>query len=887
MESATDMQTVTATGQIELFRIEANGIVSTEVYYATSTRSDVPPGLDSAKFEIDENITLGFEDVGASFHIHKDNTLWGWYDSNEDGQQDEDEIQQFTVTDSVLEGIKNTTIGSSGTTGWTKTIPRIDPGQYLWTKTIQTYSDGSMTVTYGLYHWGADAELFKIDCGFNEILRFVSTDEDSGKEVVKVSVNPKKLPVRVQKQFGNSVENVSPLNNDKLQVFIYDLEFNANYKITGYTDPTLTENTIEIGINDLLEDAEEGKIVGNDNIKAAEILREKNCYLKLIYQHEEKNEANEITKSYELTEYIGIRYASNFDMATLSLKADGLVAAMRDTKMVFNEQGLTIENGSFKIVDGDKEVLRMDDDGNLALTGTIYAKNGEIGGFIIGKDSLKAVQQVENKSITTIELNGAQGCIFIGESNDNNDNQIVIDGPAGEIYSKTGKEGITRNWSISGNEAIFNNIVARGSIEAAVFEYGEVQAIGGILIARPSSKITEIGQIEESGKIYYLVTVENSAGFLKEDICIIGNHNSSTTDVYDDIGSRLFKIRETTDDNKLKLEDLLGTTLSEKDISLPIISIGHKGSIGIGINGSNNNSFVEANAITVFEANDIDLDEYNSKNLINTHIVLGQLGSEKSIYGQAAGSYGLYADNVVLHGALTTKFEAGDVIAYAGVNTNLIGTDIPQSDPTKFRNNSSAILIWAGAKSDDKAGVENSNFYVDRNGNIYAKSGYFEGSVIANATVEASNIKAARITGMGSGDSPGLIIEDVNQGIVFYDQGTTKFSLARDGIKSKLSLYAPDIYINSKLKINEDGIAFDSSGSENNFNEKSKIVLEDSAFSFRLGGHEELLINDEYTLVQNSLSVTGSVWYGETMEYRQVQNDDKKIIGYDLYVRGA
>lgn len=882
MESATDMQTVIATGQIELFRIEANGIVSTEVYYATSTRSDVPPGLDSVEFRIGENTVLGFEDVGASFHIHKDNTLWGWYDSNEDGQQNEDEIQQFTVTDSVLEGIKNTTIGSSGTTGWTKTIPRIDPGQYLWTKTIQTYSDGSMTVTYGLYHWGADAELFKIDCGFNEILRFVSTEKVLDKEVTKVSVNPKILPVQVQKQFGNSVENVSPLDSDKLEVLIYDLESDVNYEITGYTNLVSTKNTIEIRINDLLLDAK-----GDDNIKAAEILREKNCYLKLIYQHEEKNEANEVTKSYELTEYIGIRYASNFDMATLSLKADGLVAAMRDSKMVFNEQGLTVENGSFKIVRKGEEVLRADGDGNLALTGTIYAKKGEIGGFIIGEDSLKAVQQIEDKSITTIELNGASGCIFIGESNDNNDNQIVIDGPAGEIYSKTGKDGITRNWSISGNEAIFNNIVARGSIEAAVFEYGEVQAIGGILIARPSSKITEISEIEESGKIYYLVTVENSAGFLTQDICIIGNHNSSTTDVYDDIGSRLFKIIETTDDNKLKLEDLLNSTLSEKDISLPIISIGHKGSIGIGINGSNNNSFIEANAITVFEANDIDLDEYNSKNLINTHIVLGQLGSQKSIYGQAAGSYGLYADNVVLHGALTTKFEEGNVVAYAGVNTNLTGTDIPQSDSAKFVNKSSAILIWAGAKSDDKAGVENSNFYVDRNGNIYAKSGYFEGSVIANATVEASNIKTARITGMGPVDSPGLIIEDVNQGIVFYDQGATKFSLARDGIKSELSLYTPDIYINSKLKINEDGIAFGSLNSENNFDEEGKIVLEDSAFSFRLGGHEELLINDEYTLVQNSLSVAGSVWYGETMEYRQVQNDDKKIIGYDLYIRGA
>jgi hypothetical protein len=39
----------------------------------------------------------------------------------------------------------------------------------------------------------------------------------------------------------------------------------------------------------------------------------------------------------------------NMDMASLSVKANGIVASMKDTKLFFGEEGLIIQNGSFKI----------------------------------------------------------------------------------------------------------------------------------------------------------------------------------------------------------------------------------------------------------------------------------------------------------------------------------------------------------------------------------------------------------------------------------------------------------------------------------------------------------------------------------------------------------
>jgi hypothetical protein len=39
----------------------------------------------------------------------------------------------------------------------------------------------------------------------------------------------------------------------------------------------------------------------------------------------------------------------NKDMASLKLQANGLVASMQNSKLVFNANGLTVQNGSFII----------------------------------------------------------------------------------------------------------------------------------------------------------------------------------------------------------------------------------------------------------------------------------------------------------------------------------------------------------------------------------------------------------------------------------------------------------------------------------------------------------------------------------------------------------
>ena len=124
--------------------------------------------------------------------------------------------------------------------------------------------------------------------------------------------------------------------------------------------------------------------------------------------------------------------------------------------------GIRIKN------DAGAEVMKTDDEGNLQIIGTITATTGDF-----------------------------RGTINVG---DKNNTHIIIDGGYDEstgqyinlpvIQSSNYSAGAGTGWLINANgDAYFNNITARGAIKTAVFEYAEIQAVGGIFLFRPSSTI--------------------------------------------------------------------------------------------------------------------------------------------------------------------------------------------------------------------------------------------------------------------------------------------------------------------------------------------------------------------------------------------------------------
>ena len=74
------------------------------------------------------------------------------------------------------------------------------------------------------------------------------------------------------------------------------------------------------------------------------------------------------------------------------------------------------------------------------------------------------------------------------------DKFIRIDATADDptIASSDYVRNTTAGWMINGSgDAIFNNVSVRGAIKTAVFEYSEIQAVGGAFLFRPSSTIKD------------------------------------------------------------------------------------------------------------------------------------------------------------------------------------------------------------------------------------------------------------------------------------------------------------------------------------------------------------------------------------------------------------
>lgn len=119
------------------------------------------------------------------------------------------------------------------------------------------------------------------------------------------------------------------------------------------------------------------------------------------------------------------------------------------------EYGIRITNAN------GTPVFVTDDSGDIEMTGIVNAKGGTF------TDEVRV-----GSSDNTIILRGTDDDAIIGSS------QYFDDS--------------SRGWAITSyGDAIFNNITARGAIKTAVFEYEEIEAVGGIFIFRPSSTIKD------------------------------------------------------------------------------------------------------------------------------------------------------------------------------------------------------------------------------------------------------------------------------------------------------------------------------------------------------------------------------------------------------------
>ena len=770
-------------------------------------------------------------------------------------------INMSNITAAAGVGIQRTEIlyasSDSGTeppeSGWQSEIPEVEAGNYLWVKTIYYYTNNTQSTAYSVSRQGEDggqgpagvsASAFRLSCNQTEILKFV--DSATG----NTTISPSILTVSVLKDDPMAIDGVTQIINldaSKFQVQVYNLDTGEWYSITDPEIISLDSNHIfNINLQGIME-----KEYEEENLAASKI-RNNECILKISYELVQINEQGE-SERFNLNEFLNIRYGMNKDMASLSVKAGGIVAAMQDSKMVFDGAGLTLQNGAFKIVktttteNGSSNItplLYADELGNLVLKGTVYAENGSfkghieatsgtfsgelnaatgtfdgelrgasgtfkgnisaatgtIGGFRIESNRLVSTDDDEFPNII---LNGENGDIYAnnitlgegaviekylkigdqvylnkvdnqhasfisvqdGSNNEilaliadgtmkigNGANTIILSGADGSITSQSYANGL--GWKISNTNSIFNDVTIKGSIRASVLEYGEVQAIGGAILVRPSTRILSVSYAKDNNNNdFTILTLEEIREFKAGDYCRIDIQSSNQ------IGAIYYTVMDVKTDEKTvtfsgKLPDVTGK---------PIVNFGQSGdNIGISINGSADESFCLPRSITVFE-----FDPDNTK--VVPRLILGKLPDYKELYGFAAGTYGLYAENVLLKGSLVTQTRTGDSeVMYSGISTVYSGNDSPRSTKLSSKisgHTPSEILLWAGAQGDNPDAIEASKFFVDRNGNMYAGSGYFEGTIITDATITASAIETAILRGVGT--KPALTIEDAKNGIHF------------------------------------------------------------------------------------------------------------------------
>ena len=151
---------------------------------------------------------------------------------------------------------------------------------------------------------------------------------------------------------------------------------------------------------------------------------------------------------------------------------------------------------------------------NAVVKGTIYANNGEFTGYI------------------NAQSGNFSGNIVVGDSNNK---YIVINSEGNDpiIASSDYIHNTTAGWMINGTgDAIFNNVSVRGAVKTAVFEYSEIEAVGGAFLFRPSSSI-KTAEIDGNNII---LTVEKPQLFKEKEWVKLSNCSGDPSDKLNDGG---------------------------------------------------------------------------------------------------------------------------------------------------------------------------------------------------------------------------------------------------------------------------------------------------------------------------------------------------------------
>lgn len=149
---ATYLQTLSLSKKFKVSKLYAGkdgddgkGIADTQITYQVSdSGTSVPTGIWVSSVP---NVPVGKYLWTKTVTIYTDNTKTTAYSVSRAGEDGTDG-KGITNTEITYQGSTSGTVVPTGT--WTKMIPSVPAGQYLWTRTVFTYSDGTTKTAYSI-----------------------------------------------------------------------------------------------------------------------------------------------------------------------------------------------------------------------------------------------------------------------------------------------------------------------------------------------------------------------------------------------------------------------------------------------------------------------------------------------------------------------------------------------------------------------------------------------------------------------------------------------------------------------------------------------------------------------------------------------------------------
>ena len=581
-------------------------------------------------------------------------------------------------------------------------------------------------------------------------------------------------------------------------------------KTAGQDDPT---DTISGGIKQLLQKL--GRVMGQDDA----------IY---IFKLKSPEAAPQEWGTFPLVQ----QWATTESLASFALNADSINMAVDNAKLRFDSDGLHVVNGGLDITrvyeDGreSEKVFWVDDndDGDLHIKGRLEAATGTFagelsaatgsfsgnldaaGGTFSGK--LEAAEgsfagellaatgtfqeghigkaYIGQETSNYIVLDEKSGIVHYDAENENASNfSISLDGSViakritldeGRIGDLTFNNSTIRggdSWYINSTDAVFNNITAAGKITTAIFEQQKLQLCGGTFLFKDAYRINDI-EIQ-AGAASFTPVFRDSIQPNSFNLYMITNENRSVQ-----------FYATPTDGGSWTIHGSVQYGIYNLVLDLGSISGGKTDDWLIAINSTATD--LTASGLPQNSVSLSCIESSGSSYKIVPKIILGKIPAQTISTAIQQDTYGLYAESAYLTGTLTTQYSSDSGVGYAGVNT-LSGARFNKK-VAGLTDDNSRIVFWAGSNGLTDDAIQNSVFQVSENGTLYASQGYFEGSILSKATIEASTLRTVKIEGAGAG--PALSISDCQTGIVFT--GTRNnieqnvFSLTSDGIESSVPL---------------------------------------------------------------------------------------------------